>query len=431
MSDHAERRETVRPGTRSRSVVVTGAGVLSPLGYRRQDLFGALLRGETGLRPVTLFETRRLVLPRAGELNGDGPEQFLEGRSLRPLDRTGRLAAAAAELALEDSGFRRHHRPPAEDGEETESAPLPAGLVLGTMFGSVRTISEFDRRALTAGPQYTKPFDFANSVINAAAGQAAIWHGLAGINETVAGGTTAGLGALAHATDLIRSGRAGALLAGGAEELSFEACWGFARAGLLARADAPAVPFHTRRHGFLPGEGAALLMLEEREAAAARGADVLGRLAGSGSSFDPSRGRDPESSAAAVQRAIEAALQDAGRGPSDVDALSTSASGDRRVDVCEARGLAAVLGERAAELPVTAVKGALGEGLGASAALQTLVLLEAMAAGELPGIPGLDEPEPGLPLTVGTANRAGELRCGLVTSLSWDGHAWALVVEAP
>ena len=420
------------------SVVVTGAGVLSPLGDRRGDLFSALLQGEKGLRPITLFETRQLGLPRAFELNGDGPEQFLQGRSLRPLDRTGRLAAAAAELALEDSGFRRHHRSTTagatEESEGGESPSLPAGLVLGTMFGSVRTISEFDRRALTAGPQYTKPFDFANSVINAAAGQAAIWHGLAGINETVAGGTTAGLGALAHAADLIRAGRAGALLAGGAEELCFEACWGFERAGLLAEDpedEAAAIPFHARRQGFLPGEGGALLMLEERGAADARGADVLGRLSGSGSSFDPSRGRDPDSSAAAVRRAVEAALQDAGRESSDVDVLSTSASGHRQVDACEARGLAAALGERAAELPVTAVKGALGEGLGASAAFQTLVLLEALAAGELPGIPGLDDPEPALPLTVGAANRTGDFRCGLVTSLSWDGHASALVVEAP
>ena len=147
---------------------ITGTGVLSPLGYRRRELFQALLQGERGLRPITLFDTRRLHLPCAGELNGDGPEQFLQGRSLRPLDRTGRLAAAAAELVLEDSGYRRYWV--SEQGVDVEEDDLPAGLVLGTMFGSVRTISEFDRRALTAGPQYTKPFDFANSVINAAAG---------------------------------------------------------------------------------------------------------------------------------------------------------------------------------------------------------------------------------------------------------------------
>jgi len=409
-------------------VVVTGAGVLSPLGYARAPLFEGLLEGRSGLRPVEGFDTRGLALPRVGELNGDGPEQFLEGRSLRPLDRTGRLAAAAAELVLADSGFRAYY-----GSDEAES--LPAGLVLGTMYGSVRTISEFDRRALTAGPQYTKPFDFANSVINAAAGQAAIWHGLAEINATVAGGTTAGLAALAHAADLLRIGRASALVAGGAEELCFESCWSFSRAGLLARepeGPGAGTPFHAHRNGFLPGEGAALLMLETVTAARSRGAEILGHLTGSGSSFDPSRGQDGERSATAVRRAILAALKDAGREPADVDGLSTSASGSVAVDRAEALGIAAALGRHAAELPVTAVKGSLGEGLGASGAFQTLALLEAMSAGVLPGIRGLDEPEPELPFRLaGSSAHEGRFRCGLVTSLSWDGHACALVVEGP
>lgn len=417
-------------GTRDskKQAAITGAGVLSPLGYGRKVFFQALLEGRDGLRPVTGFETHQLSLPRAGELNGDGPEQFLEGRSLRPLDRTARLAAAAVELALEDSGFRS--RTAASD----EGAS--AGLVLGTMYGSVRTISEFDRRALTAGPRYTKPFDFANSVINAAAGQAAIWHGLSGVNATVAGGTTAGVAALAHGADLIRTGRVGALAAGGAEELCFESCWGFARAGLLAAdpggaTQAAGVPFHARRHGFLPGEGAALLMLEEAESARRQSVPILGVLTGSGSSFDPSRGSDAEASAAAVRRAITAALRDAGREPEDIDCLSVSASGGVHVDAAEARGLAAALGDRVAALPVTAIKGAIGESLGAAGAFQTLTLLEAFAAGELPGIRGLDEPEPDLPLRLaGTASRQGDFHCGLVTALSWDGHAWALVVEA-
>lgn len=426
-------------GTRDRldekpQVAITGAGVLSPLGYGRKIFFQGLLEGREGLRPVTGFETHQLSLPRAGELNGDGPEQFLEGRSLRPLDRTSRLAAAAAELALEDSGYRQ--RAAASNREVDATTGTSAGLVLGTMYGSVRTISEFDRRALTAGPQYTKPFDFANSVINAAAGQAAIWHGLSGVNATVAGGTTAGVAALAHAADLIRAGRAGALVAGGAEELCFESCWGFARAGLLAAdpggaAHAAGVPFHARRNGFLPGEGAALLMLEEAEAARRDGVAILGLLTGSGSSFAPSRGSDAEASAAAVRRAITAALRDAGREPGDIDCLSVSASGGVHVDAAEAWGLAAALGDRVAELPITAIKGAMGESLGAAGALQTVTLLEAFTAGELPGIRGLDEPQPDLPLRLaGTASRQGGFRCGLVTSLSWDGHAWALVVEA-
>ncbi|HUP42469.1 MAG TPA: beta-ketoacyl synthase N-terminal-like domain-containing protein, partial [Thermoanaerobaculia bacterium] len=307
------------------------------------------------------------------------------------------------------------------------------------MFGSVRTIAEFDRRALTAGPAYVKPFDFANSVINAAAGQAAIHHRLTGANTTVAGGTTAGLQALAHGADLIRTGRTRAVLAGGAEEMCFESFLGFARAGWLAPSPGEsanghpsggeAVPFHARRRGFRLGEGAALLALEEEGAARGRGARVLARVAGSGSGFDPSRGTDPASAAAAVARSVAAALAEAGVRPDEVDCLSASASGSPGIDRAEAAGVAAVFGASASGLAVTAVKGQLGETLGASGALQAAVLLAALATGELPGIAGLDEPEAGLPFAVGAESRRGRFARGLLTSVGLDGAVAALVLE--
>jgi 3-oxoacyl-[acyl-carrier-protein] synthase II len=402
-------------------VVITGAGVVSPLADSAAALHRALIEGRCGLRPVEAFETGGTSCHRGGELNGFAPERYLEGANLRPLDRTGRLAAAAARLALADAGW---------------SAALceaeEAGLVLGTMFGSVRTIAEFDRRALTAGPSYVKPFDFANSVINAAAGQAAIWHRLAGVNTTVAGGTTAGLQAIAHAADLVRTGQAPAVLAGGAEELCFESFLGFAKGGRLA-ADGdgrPAVPFHARRSGFHLGEGAALLALEQAGAAGRRGARVLARVLGSGAAFDPSRGADPARTADAVARAVLAALLDARLTPGDVDCLSASASGGPATDRAEAAGVAAALGRRAATLPVTAVKGQLGEALGASGALQAVVLVTSLLAGELPGIAGLDEVEPGLPLALaGPESRRGSFRRGLATAVGLDGAVSALVLE--
>src|SRR5205085_7794233 len=145
---------------------------------------------------------------------------------LRPLDRTSRLVASAAQLALNDSGWSEALRNQHE-----------VGLVLGTMFCSVRTISEFDRRAVEAGPAYASPLDFSNTVINAAAGQTAILHDLRGVNTTVSTGVTSGLQAIAYAADLIRGGRARALLAGGADELCFESFYGFERAGLLCRSN--------------------------------------------------------------------------------------------------------------------------------------------------------------------------------------------------
>ncbi|MFP3940935.1 MAG: beta-ketoacyl synthase N-terminal-like domain-containing protein, partial [Thermoanaerobaculia bacterium] len=204
-----------------REVVVTGTGVVSCLGDCLAAVHRALVAGERGLGPPEAEELAALGAP-AGEVRGFDAAAYAGAGNYRPLDRTGRLAVAAAALALEAGGW----------GPE-ERRERRMGLVLGTMFGSVRTIAEFDRRALTAGPNYVKPFDFANSVINAAAGQAAIWHGLPGVNATVAGGTGAGVQALAQAGDLVAAGRAEAVLAGGADELCLESFLGFHRAGLL------------------------------------------------------------------------------------------------------------------------------------------------------------------------------------------------------
>lgn len=407
-------------------VVVTGVGVVSPLGDSPGALHAALCRGERGLGPPEAAELAALpflVDSLAGEVRGFDPAAYLGEGNFRPLDRTGRLASVAAELALSAAGWS----PEARRGGDL-------GLVLGTMFGSVRTIAEFDRRALTAGPNYVKPFDFANSVINAAAGQAAIWHGLRGVNTTVAGGTAAGLQALAYAADLVGSGRAEAVLAGGADELCLESFLGFSRLGLLCSANGHGtgprpVPFEARRNGFAPAEGAALLVLEPAEAAAARGAEALAEVLGHGAAFDPSRGGDPESAAAALVRAVSSALAAAGLEAGDVGCASLSASGSRTLDRVEARALGQALGPRAAELPVTAAKSGLGESLGASGGFQAAVLLESLRSGELPGVAGLEEPEAGLPLAALRRESVPVAAAvGLLTALDRHGGAHALLL---
>src|SRR5216684_7015803 len=200
----------------ARRVVITGAGVISPLGDTPAQMFGALLEGRSGPSATRIFDTQGLVCHQCIEIKDFSPETYLGPKNLRPLDRTSRLLACACQRVLEDSGWSADRL-----GEED------VGLVVGTMFCSLHTIAEFDRRALLERPCYVSPMDFANTVINAAAGQAAIWHQLRGINCTVSAGAASGLQALAHATDLIRAGRARALLAGGVDELCFESFYGF------------------------------------------------------------------------------------------------------------------------------------------------------------------------------------------------------------
>jgi 3-oxoacyl-[acyl-carrier-protein] synthase II len=408
-----------------RRVVITGAGVVSSLGDTTAGLHAALCEGRSGVSPVGLFDTKGLGCPLGGEVKDFDAQKYLGRRNLRPLDRTSRLVASAAQLALDDSGWTAEMR-----------AEHEVGLILGTMFCSVRTISEFDRRALEAGPAYASPMDFANTVINAAAGQTAILHDLRGVNTTVSTGVTSGLQAVAYATDLIRAGRARSLLAGGADELCFESFYGFDRAGMLCRSDGHdghyAVPFDARRNGFTPGEGAALLMLEEAGAARERGARVLAEVCGTGSGYDCSRGRDERRGVESVAHAMRFALYEAMSRAYEVECLSASANGSPGGDRREARAVAEVFGDHARTMPATAIKAMLGETLGASGAMQVVAALETMRDGRLPGVPQLEEVEADCTLSLaGHARQGVDASNVLVNSVGFDGHCCSLLLARP
>jgi 3-oxoacyl-[acyl-carrier-protein] synthase II len=399
----------------ARSVAITGCGLVTPLGDEPRALFAALDEGRCGVGAVDLFDPGPLRVQRAAQLIGFAPDKLLAKNNWRALDRTGHLATVATQRALADAGWA---------GESGDEDGAGRGLVLGTMFGSLRTISEFDRRALTAGPMYAKPMDFANSVLNAAAGQAAIWHGLDGVNATVSGGPAAGAAALAYAGDLLRCGRARQLLAGGAEELAFESCLGFERAGWLTEA-AAVRPFDRSRDGFLLGEGAALLALEDSATAARRGARVRGFLRGWAATFDPSRGRDGSRASRAAERSMRLALEDAGLPPSAIGVCAASANGSPAADRAEAIAVRAVLG---ASVPVLVCKAALGESLGAGAAAAAVALLVALEAGVVPGTRGFEIGDEGLEIAVSADRQSVRLPVGLLHASSLDGQHVALVL---
>lgn len=408
-------------------VVITGAGVASNVGDTRAELHGALCAGRSGLHPLDEFELSGLERPLVGSLRNFVPEAYLGERNLRPLNRAAQLLTSAACLALRDGGWT----PQAIEQQEV-------GLVVGTMFCSVHTISEFDRRALVEGPTRASALDFANTVINAAAGQAAIWNKLRGVNSTICAGITSGLQAIAYAADLVREGHASAVLAGGVEEFCYEALYGFFRAGLTCSGEGAGgsrpVPFDARRNGIALAEGAALLVLEDAQFAAARGATVLAEIKGHGSSFDfTSRRRDDEAvnaqSVSCVAEAISRALDDAALSASRIDAVSVSANGSVLEDRLEADGLKRVFNGQTARLPVAAVKSMLGEALGASGALQTVAMVESLGDGRLPGIQGLAEMEPEFPLVAASSEcRKVVIDNALITAVGFDGHCCALVI---
>ena len=400
-------------------IAITGVGLLSPLGDRPETLHEGLCAGRSAVGPAPLLAGSPAADIAAAELADFEPRDYIGG-NLRPLDRSSKLAVAAASRALADAG----HNPDAEPGTEGRDG---MGLVLGTMFGSIHTISEFDRRGLTAGPGYVKPLVFANTVINAAAGQTAIRLGLRGVNSTVAGGSASGIQALGYAADLIADGRGDVVLAGGGEELSPEAALGFARRGDLA-AEPGSAPFDRARSGFALGEGAALLTLEGIDTAVARGARIRGEILGFGQAFDPTRGGDADSAVGALLRAVRAALAQAELAPEAIGCVFASANGSRRGDLYEGRALLELLGPGGP--PIAAVKSGLGEGLGCAGALQVVAALEALARGEVAGILGFSTPEDEFAaLDLSPLVRSPSGPVALITALGLDGQAAALVLS--
>jgi 3-oxoacyl-(acyl-carrier-protein) synthase len=390
---------------RNRRVLITGMGLLCPMGDSSRALYDGLCREGAAL---------------AGPLVPEAPEAHLGDHNAYPLDRPARLLAATAGLALADGGWT-------PEGLRRQDV----GLFVGTFFSTAHTISRFDCQAVREGPSYASPLDFANTVINAPAGQAAIWHGLRGMNKTIATGASSGLEAIGCASLAVRIGRADCLLAGGVEELSVEATRAFGAAGLLCGAGERPLPFDAGGRGLALSEGAALLVLEEAEFALRRGARVLAEVRGHGHAFDTSRRRDERCSVRSIARAMHAAIQQADLGPEDVDVICASANGTAGIDRHEALAITALFEERPDAPTVSAIKGLLGESLGAAGPLQCVAMVEALRAGLVPAALQLRKsPDMVVPCIVPAARRRGSIQTCLINALGLDGHSCSLVLTS-
>jgi 3-oxoacyl-[acyl-carrier-protein] synthase II len=406
------------------SVAVTGIGVVAPNGIGKEAFWDNCLAGVSGIRPITLFDASPYRCQRAGEISAFVPEDHLGPKGLRTLDRTTRLALVAAKLAIEDARL-----------PVTEQTSRQIGVVLGSTMGSLRSISEFDLQGLREGARYVNPALFPNVVMNSPASQIAIRFGLRGLNATVSTGFTAGLDAIGYAVDLLRLGRACAMLVGGVEELCLQTFLGFYRLGLLAATTegpgAGYAPWDARRGGTLLGEGAAMLVLEPLEDARARRATVYATVAGYGAAFHPDSMYRHDPLATAGIAALREALESAEATVDEIDYIAAGAN-STAIDAMEAVAVREVFRPRTEPAPISAVKSMLGESFSAGAALQTAAALGAICRQQLPPTVGWEagtaDGAEGLGVVVDTA-RAARVDTVLVPSIGMTGTSSAVVLQ--
>ena len=359
-----------------RRVVVSGAGILSPVATGRDSNWDALFRGATGFGPITIFDTAPFNVHIGGEIRDFDPVVFLGKKGLRDMDRSTRLVCAAAHLALDDARLQI-----SDDNSHS------TGVAIGTTFGSLHSISQFDLQGLREGPRYVNPSHFPNTVINSPASRVSIRFQIKGFNATISTGFCASLDAICYASDFIRLGRALTVLAGGVEELCEETFLAFHTLGFLSGSDGAepiCCPFDSRRNGIILSEGAGILVLEDSTHALRRGAEILAAVRGYGNSFDASSGTDSPKGGAGLEEAIRIALRDASLSPGDIDYISSCANSTKRLDRMETRVIKKVFGKHSYQIPVSSINSMLGESFSASGSLSMISALGALRTGFVP-----------------------------------------------
>lgn len=401
----------------STSVVVTGLGVAAPNGLGVQDYWAALLSGKSGIGRITRFDPSDYPAKLAGQIPGTAAEDALPSRLLPQTDRVTRLALVATDWALEDAGIVPADLPEFDMGVVTASA---AG---GFEFG------QGELQALwSKGSQYVSAYQSFAWFYAVNSGQISIRNGMKGPSGVVVSDQAGGLDALAQARRQIRKGTR--LIVSGAVDASI--CpWGWVAqlaSGRLSTSEEPGsayLPFDRDAHGFVPGEGGAIIIAESAESARERGAEIYGELAGYGATIDPrpGSGREP-----GLRKAIETALADAGAEPGDVDVVFADGAGEPQLDRAEAETLNAVFGPRG--VPVTVPKTMTGRLYSGAAPLDLAAAFLSMREGVIPPTVNVDPcPEYQLDLVLGQP-RTANVRTALVLARGHGGFNSALVVRA-
>jgi len=360
----------------SRRVVITGTGAVTPLGVGASSLIDGWAAGECGLAEG------------AGRCSDFEPTEFLSVKEARRSDRFTQFAIAACQEAFDESGWSA--------GLPYESGQI--GCVVGTGIGGLGSLEEQENVLRERGPRSVSPLSVPLMMGNAAAATLAMRHGIHGHTYGVVSACAAGAQAIGAATRMIESGDAEAAIAGGAEA----AITGLATAAFAAMgATSPtgiSRPFDARRDGFVMGEGAGILLLEEADAAERRGAEIVGEVLGYGATSDAHHLTAPEPSGHEAARAIELALDDAGIAPQDVDYVNAHGTSTPLNDRTETEALKTALGDHAWRVPVSSTKSAIGHLLGAAGAVEAIAALGALDRGIAPPTLGYEEPDEGLDL---------------------------------
>lgn len=404
-------------------VVITGLGVMSSLGRDLETFWNSLMEGKSGVSLIEAFDTSEYPTRIAAEIKGFSPEEYMDKKEARRMDRFVQFAVAAAQMALKDAGLNIK--------EDTD--PERAGVYVGSGIGGLTTWEEQHKTLLEKGPKRVSPFFIPMMIANMASGQISMLTGAKGPNSTAVTACATGTHSIGDAFKTIQRGDADVMICGGAEAtISPTGVAGFcALRAMSTRNDEPhkaSRPFDVDRDGFVMGEGSGILVLESLEHAQKRGARIYGEVIGYGMSGDAYHMTDPDPDGAA--RCMAKALKDAGIAPEEIDYINAHGTSTPVGDKSETSAIKTAFGEHAHKLAVSSTKSMTGHLLGAAGGVEAVICALSLTNGYIPPTINLENQDPECDLDyVPNVARKADLRTVMSNSFGFGGHNATIVLK--
>lgn len=370
-----------------RRVVVTGMGMLSPLGNTVDETWKSILKGESGIGPITHFDTEQFTTRFAGEVKDFDPKQYIPAKDVKKMDRFIQLGIAASKQAIEDANLTID-----------ESNAHRAGAAIGSGIGGLQLIEENHIKMVKSGPKRVSPFFVPSTISNMISGFLSIMEGLKGPNLTIVTACTTGVHNIGVAARTIAYNDADIMIAGGAEaSITPLGMAGFAAARALSSQNenpqAASRPWDKGRDGFVMGEGAGIVVLEELEHALARGAHIYGELAGFGMSGDAHHMTSPPENGEGAASSMLNAISDAGITPKEIGYVNAHGTSTPAGDTAELRAVKTVFADQSSDVMVSSTKSMIGHLLGAAGSVEAIFTLLALRDKMAPPTINLDNPD--------------------------------------
>ena len=407
----------------SRRVVVTGLGAVTPIGNNVDDFWAAVKAGKIGFDHITKFDTTDYKCHIAAELKDFNPQDFMDRKAAKRMEPFSQYAVAAAKQAIDDSGL---------DIEKED--PYMVGCAIGSGIGSLQAMERETQKLYEKGPNRVNPLLVPLMICNMAAGNVSIQFGLKGksINDVTACAT--GTYTICEAYRSIQYGEADVMVAGGTEgSVCPIGIAGFTALTALSTVDDPtkcSLPFDKNRSGFVMGEGAGVVILEELEHAKARGAKIYAEVVGYGCSSDAYHITSPQEDGAGAARAMTNAMSDAGVTPADVKYINAHGTGTHHNDLFETRAIKLAFGDEAANLKINSTKSMIGHLLGAAGAVEFITCVKEIQDGFIHKTVGYETPDEEIDLNYCKDSYEEPVEYALSNSLGFGGHNASILLKA-